>query len=167
MDGAYCGVVFKSTLEKLKAEGDAMDISKMGIRLMRKDDLVSVSSSSRGARSPENFQAQFKPIRPPSSVHRIVIFNGSKSLIIFLNNFRFHWLSILQANYSKKFYLKNPIFSGFRILCEKRNRVHLLRISTLGKLLSDHPLPINLDALCQNTNENDFLPTVENFGDVN
>ena len=74
MDGAYCGVVFKSTLEKLEAEGANMDISKLGIRLMRKDDLMTVSASSRGARSPENIQMQFKPIRPPSSVNKIVNF---------------------------------------------------------------------------------------------
>jgi hypothetical protein len=71
VDGAYCGVVSKSTVEKLEAEG-TMDIGKMGIRLMRKDDLVSVTANTRSARSPENFQTQFKQIRLPPSIKRIM-----------------------------------------------------------------------------------------------
>jgi hypothetical protein len=78
VDGAYCGVVFKSTLDKLEAESGGTSSSTAatelmkGIRLMRKDDLVLVSSFSRGARSPENFQTQLKQLRLPSSVGKII-----------------------------------------------------------------------------------------------
>lgn len=42
-------------------------------RLMRKDDLVPVCSMARGAaRAPDNFQRQFKPVRLPSDVTRII-----------------------------------------------------------------------------------------------
>nr|CAD2189154.1 unnamed protein product [Meloidogyne enterolobii] len=117
VDGAYCGIVFKSTMEKLESE-PSTDLSKMGIGLMRKDDLVLVSSSSRGSRSPENFQIHFKQIRLPSSVKQV------SSVAVDL--------------------------TGFRVLCEKQSRIHLLRISCVGKLLSDHPIPVNFGALTQN-----------------
>ncbi|KAL7079928.1 hypothetical protein ACQ4LE_000066 [Meloidogyne hapla] len=134
VDGAYCGIVFKSTVEKLESE-PSLDLNKMGIRLMRKDDLVLVSVSSRGSRSPENFQAQFKQIRLPSSVKRVL------SVAVDL--------------------------TGFRVLCEKRSRVHLLRISCVGKLLSDHPIPVNFGALTQNKKDDSYecIASVENFGD--
>ncbi|CAK5111307.1 unnamed protein product [Meloidogyne enterolobii] len=134
VDGAYCGIVFKSTMEKLESE-PSTDLSKMGIRLMRKDDLVLVSSSSRGSRSPENFQMQFKQIRLPSSVKQVL------SVAVDL--------------------------TGFRVLCEKQSRVHLLRISCVGKLLSDHPIPVNFGALTQNKKDDSYecMTTVQNFGD--
>uniref|UniRef100_A0A1I7Y3X2 UBA domain-containing protein n=1 Tax=Steinernema glaseri TaxID=37863 RepID=A0A1I7Y3X2_9BILA len=51
--------------------------------------------------------------------------------------------------------------TGVRILCEKRNRLHLLRISILGKLFSDHTLPWYGPAFegCGKQ------PEVANFGD--
>ncbi|CAK5098781.1 unnamed protein product [Meloidogyne enterolobii] len=58
-------------MEKLEFE-PSTDLSKMGIRRMRKDDLVLVSSSSRGSRSPENFQMQFKQIRLSSAVKQVL-----------------------------------------------------------------------------------------------
>jgi hypothetical protein len=44
----------------------------------------------------------------------------------------------------------------------------LLRVSCLGKLLSDHPLPLNLPALCQTSDGDEAitLPAVNNYGDV-
>lgn len=77
MDGAYCGVVFKSTLDKLAAEAGSgtsggMDIDKLGIRLMRKDDLMPINAATRSLRSPENFQRNFKQIRLSSTVRRII-----------------------------------------------------------------------------------------------
>ena len=38
--------------------------------------------------------------------------------------------------------------SGFRMLVEKKGRVHLMRMSTLGKLSSDHQLPVSYSAIC-------------------
>lgn len=59
------------------------------------------------------------------------------------------------------------ISKGFRILCEERSQLHLLRIGCLGKLFSNHLLPINLNALCQNkTADESYLPEVNNFGEV-
>ena len=69
-------------MEKIESE-PSTDLSKMGIRLMRKDDLVLVSSSSRGSRSPENFQMQFKQIRLPSSVKQVF------SVAVDLTGFRY------------------------------------------------------------------------------
>ncbi|CAK5045485.1 unnamed protein product [Meloidogyne enterolobii] len=121
-------------MEKLESE-PSTDLSKMGIRLMRKDDLVLVSSSSRGSRSPENFQMHFKQIRLPSSVKQVL------SVAVDL--------------------------TGFHVLCEKQSRVHLLRISCVGKLLSDHPIPFNFGALTQNKKDDSYecMTTVQKFGD--
>lgn len=61
------------------------------------------------------------------------------------------------------------IILGFRILAEKRGRAHLLRISCLGKLLSDHLIPLNLQILCSSTSgtaEKSSRPALENYGDV-
>ncbi|KAL3072374.1 hypothetical protein niasHT_033592 [Heterodera trifolii] len=150
VDGAYCGVTFKSTLDRLEQEaaaaegggttGASFDLSKLHIRLMRKDDLLPVTSASRAAaaRSPENFQAQFRPVRLPSSVRRII------SLAV--------------------------DGTGFRILCVKNHeRIHLIRVSCLGKLLSDHPMPFAHNALCQPTDDvvEQYLPAVNNYGDEN
>lgn len=49
-----------------------MDINKLGIRLMRKDDLMPITAASRCARSPENFQPNFKQIHLSSTVKRII-----------------------------------------------------------------------------------------------
>uniref|UniRef100_A0A914GSH3 UBR-type domain-containing protein n=1 Tax=Globodera rostochiensis TaxID=31243 RepID=A0A914GSH3_GLORO len=127
VDGAYCGVVFKSTLDRLEQDGGGgaapFDLSKLSIRLMRKDDLVPITSAS---------------IRLPSSVKRII------SLAV--------------------------DGTGFRILCVKNHqRIHLIRVSCLGKLLSDHPMPFAQNALCQPTEGvvEPYLPSVNNYGDDN
>lgn len=45
--------------------------------------------------------------------------------------------------------------------------MHLLRISCVGKLLSDHPIPVNFGALTPNKDDiNEFSSTIENYGDV-
>ena len=76
MDGSYCGIIFKSTLENLQREGVSdfsnVDVSRLGIRLMRKDDLIVVSSKNLASRSPENFQKQFQRISIRSTTNRIL-----------------------------------------------------------------------------------------------
>ncbi|KAI1718350.1 HECT-domain (ubiquitin-transferase) domain-containing protein [Ditylenchus destructor] len=111
------------------------DLSKLGLRLMRKDDLVVVPSSGRAPRSPDNFQRQLQLVHLPSNIKRII------SMAIDNN--------------------------GLRILVEKRNKVHLLRLSCLGKLFSDHAMPINLNTLISKPAGNmDGNPRLENYGDV-
>ena len=51
---------------------DSSNISSLGIRLMRKDDLVVVSASNKAARSPDNFQRQFHSVHLSSNIHRIL-----------------------------------------------------------------------------------------------
>lgn len=55
---------------------------------------------------------------------------------------------------------------GFRILTEKRNRIHLLRINCLGKILSDHLLPIDRNAICRQGDGVTASLSLENYGDV-
>lgn len=49
---------------------------------------------------------------------------------------------------------------------ENKSRAHLLRISCLGKLFSDHLLPISLATLCKNNSSQSRQPYLENYGDV-
>lgn len=82
----------------------------------------------------------------------------------------FRWLLMGQVDSTSTVLPKNLFyFLGFRILCEKKGRAHLLRVNCLGKLLSDHSLPVNLSALCSLASEQSdetALPAINNFGDV-
>lgn len=49
---------------------------------------------------------------------------------------------------------------------EKKNRVHLLRMSCVGKLFSDHVMPISLNTLCKAIKGRGTKPRLENYGDV-
>lgn len=48
------------------------DIGKMGLRLMRKDDLLAVPFSGKTLRAPDNFQRALMPVILPSNVRRII-----------------------------------------------------------------------------------------------
>lgn len=62
---------------------------------------------------------------------------------------------------------KNKIL-GFRILAEKKGRLHLLRMSTLGKVSSDHLLPISCSAVCgPYDNPEPSKAQLINYGDDN
>uniref|UniRef100_A0A915EF78 E3 ubiquitin-protein ligase UBR5 n=1 Tax=Ditylenchus dipsaci TaxID=166011 RepID=A0A915EF78_9BILA len=130
VDGAYCGIVYKSSLQKQTNDSVAPgDLSKIGLRLLRKDDLVVVPQNGQTLRSPENFQSKLQALQLPLSVRKIIAM-------------------AIDSN-------------GFRVLVEKKNRVHLLRLSCLGKLFSDHIMPFSLSDLCVG----DRKPSLENYGD--
>jgi E3 ubiquitin-protein ligase EDD1 len=58
--------------------------------------------------------------------------------------------------------------SGFRILVEKKGRLHLIRMSTLGKVSSDHMLPISCSAVCgPHDNPEASKAELINYGDDN
>uniref|UniRef100_A0A914YMX1 E3 ubiquitin-protein ligase UBR5 n=1 Tax=Panagrolaimus superbus TaxID=310955 RepID=A0A914YMX1_9BILA len=58
--------------------------------------------------------------------------------------------------------------SGFRILVEKKGRLHLIRMSTLGKVSSDHMLPISFSAVCgPHDNPEPSKAQLINYGDDN
>lgn len=58
--------------------------------------------------------------------------------------------------------------SGFRMLVEKKGRVHLQRMSTLGKLASDHILPVSYSAICGSHDiEKSKTAKLHNYGDDN
>uniref|UniRef100_A0A7E4ZWY5 E3 ubiquitin-protein ligase UBR5 n=1 Tax=Panagrellus redivivus TaxID=6233 RepID=A0A7E4ZWY5_PANRE len=56
--------------------------------------------------------------------------------------------------------------SGFRLLVEKKGRLHLLRLTTLGKIASDHVLPMSCSAVCGPPDAKD-VPSAKliNYGD--
>lgn len=59
-------------------------------------------------------------------------------------------------------------FVGFRILVEKKGRLHLIRMSTLGKVSSDHMLPISCSAVCgPHDNPEASKAELINYGDDN
>lgn len=63
-------------------------------------------------------------------------------------------------------YLNNV--SGFRILVEKKGRLHLMRMSTLGKVASDHLLPISCSAVCgPHESSEPCKAQLVNYGDDN
>uniref|UniRef100_A0A915CIQ6 E3 ubiquitin-protein ligase UBR5 n=3 Tax=Parascaris univalens TaxID=6257 RepID=A0A915CIQ6_PARUN len=142
VDGAYCGIIYKSPASPPKAsasldgaqpsDGSQQQNELAKLRLMRKDDLIVVSPTNKTPRSPQNFQKQLQKITLP----------GSLSL--------------------RKLHAVTVDNTGLRVLVEKRGRLHLARVSVFGKLLSDHLLPMNSAALygtarCQ--------PHLENYGD--
>lgn len=66
VDGAYCGIVYKPVNA---SDGDMMNDVDLGkIRLMRKDDLVVISSNDKTPRCPENFQKQLQKIPLPGGI---------------------------------------------------------------------------------------------------
>lgn len=52
---------------------------------------------------------------------------------------------------------------GVRLLVERRGRLHLLRITILGKLQSDHVLPMHPPAVC---GASSCQPHLTNYGDA-
>lgn len=54
-----------------KQQNDS-DLKSLGLRLMRKDDLVVIPQNSRTPRAPENFQGQYQSVRIPTNVQRII-----------------------------------------------------------------------------------------------
>nr|AZA04905.1 E3 ubiquitin-protein ligase [Anisakis simplex] len=135
VDGAYCGIVYKSASDansKLDAGGTNQLVELAKIRLMRKDDLVIVSPSNRTSRSPDNFQMHLTKIQLPN------------------------WLS------ARKLHSVTVDNTGVRMLVEKRGRMHLIRVSVFGKLLTDHLLPMNSVAL---SGVPQLTPQLINYGD--
>ncbi|KHN70778.1 E3 ubiquitin-protein ligase UBR5 [Toxocara canis] len=148
VDGAYCGIVYKSAaardikapkaptssggMEQSEDSQQQQELDLAKIRLMRKDDLVVISPTSKTPRSPENFQNQLQKVPLPA------------------------WLSV------RKLHSVTVDNTGLRILVEKRGRVHLVRVSVFGKLLTDHLLPMNSSALYGVAQ---CAPQLDNYGD--
>uniref|UniRef100_A0AC34RRG3 E3 ubiquitin-protein ligase UBR5 n=1 Tax=Panagrolaimus sp. JU765 TaxID=591449 RepID=A0AC34RRG3_9BILA len=132
IDGPICGIYFKSYIDEKKKSGDANDdISRL--RLIRKDELVAVNSSTKQPLAPVTFEKTLQRVTLPHGIRRVV------SLVVDT--------------------------TGFRLLVEKKGRVHLIRMSTLGKLCSDHMLPVSYSAVCGAYDNTGRTAKLYNYGD--